>query len=333
MNEVTLIGIDLGKHSFHLHAQDATGRMVFRKKLSRQQLLRTLANGPSCRVVMEACAGSQWLARQLAGMGHEPRLISPQFVCPFVAGNKNDFGDAQAVWEAACRPSMRFVSPRNEEQQTVSALHRLRERLVRERTATVNQIHGFLLEFGISLPRGAALMSRLPTVLDHETLPPRLVALVVRLRAHVHYLEEQIRQVEQDLKAALREDDKSRRLLESPGIGPITASALAVELGDARQFAASIGLVPRQYSTGGKPTLLGISKRGDRNLRRLLVQCARAVMQHTNSRTDAMSLWVKTLSTRRHSNVVACALANKLARIAWAVLARGTHYQARALTT
>jgi len=182
-------------------------------------------------------------------------------------------------------------------------------------------------------------MSRLPTVLDHETLPPRLVALVVRLRAQVHYLEEQIRQVEQDLKAALREDDKSRRLLEIPGIGPITASALAVELGDARQFAnarqfsASIGLVPRQYSTGGKPTLLGISKRGDRNLRRLLVQCARAVMQHSDSRTDALSLWVKTLSTRRHSNVVACALANKLARIAWAVLARGTHYKARALTT
>ena len=176
-------------------------------------------------------------------------------------------------------------------------------------------------------------MSRLPTVLDHETLPPRLVGLVVRLHAQVHYLEEQIRQVVQDLKAALREDDKSRRLLEIPGIGPITASALAVELGDARQFAASIGLVPRQYSTGGKPTLLGISKRGDRNLRRLLVQCARAVMQHTDSRTDALSLWVKTLSTRRHSNVVACALANKLARIAWAVLARGTHYKARALTS
>jgi transposase len=171
MNEVTLIGIDLGKHSFHLHAQDATGRMVFRKKLSRQQLLRTLANVPSCRVVMEACAGSHWLARQLAGMGHEPRLISPQFVRPFVAGNKNDFGDAQAICEAACRPSMRFVSPRNEAQQTVSALHRLRERWVRERTATVNQMHGFLLEFGISLPRGAALMSQWATVLDHETLP------------------------------------------------------------------------------------------------------------------------------------------------------------------
>jgi len=337
MNAVTLIGIDLGKHSFHLHAQDGLGRMVFRKKLSRQQLLRTLSNVPACRVVMEACAGSHWLARRLADMGHEARLISPQFVRPFVAGNKNDFGDAQAICEAACRPSMRFVSPRNEAQQTVSALHRIRERLVRDRTAAVNQIHGFLLEFGLSLPRGAALMSRLPAVLDHETLPPRLVALVVRLREHVYYLEEQIKQIEQDLVAALREDDKSRRLLEIPGIGPITASALAVELGDAqqfanaRQFSASIGLVPRQYSTGGKPTLLGISKRGDRNLRRLLVQCARAVMQRADSRTDALGAWVKALSTRRHSNVVACALANKLARIAWAVLARGTRYEARAV--
>ena len=337
MNAITLIGIDLGKHSFHLHAQDGLGRMVFRKKLSRAQLLRTLANVPACRVAMEACAGAHWLARQLASMGHEARLISPQLVRPFVVGNKNDFGDAQAICEAASRPSMRFVSPRNEAQQTVSALHRIRERLVRERTAAVNQMHGFLLEFGLSLPRGAALLSRLPAVLSHETLPARLVALLERLRGQVRYLEEQLKQVEQELLAALREDDRSRRLLEIPGIGPITASALAVELGDARQFAnarqfsASIGLVPRQYSTGGKPTLLGISKRGDRNLRRLLVQCARAVMQHAESRPDALGAWIRALSTRRHSNVVACALANKLARIAWAVLARGTHYQARPL--
>lgn len=337
MNAITLIGIDLGKHSFHLHAQDGLGRMVFRKKLSRPQLLRTLANVPACRVAMEACAGAHWLARQLASMGHEARLISPQLVRPFVVGNKNDFGDAQAICEAASRPSMRFVSPRNEAQQTVSALHRIRERLVRERTATVNQVHGFLLEFGLSLPRGAALLRRLPAVLSHETLPARLVALLERLRGQVRYLDEQLKQVEQELLAALREDDRSRRLLEIPGIGPITASALSVELGDARQFAnarqfsASIGLVPRQYSTGGKPTLLGISKRGDRNLRRLLVQCARAVMQHADLRPDALGAWIRALAARRHSNVVACALANKLARIAWAVLARGTHYQARPL--
>ena len=181
MNAVALVGIDLGKHSFDLHAQDCLGHMVFRKKLSHQQLLRTLGNLPACRVVMEACAGSHWLARRLISMGHEARLISPQFVRPFVLGNKNDFGDAQAICEAACRPSMRSVSPRNELQQTVSALHRIRERLVRERTAAVNQIHGSLLEFGVSLPKGAALLSRLPAALAtgwhrRSYLPPAELA-------------------------------------------------------------------------------------------------------------------------------------------------------------
>lgn len=336
MNAVALIGIDLGKHSFHLHAQDEKGRMVFRKKVLRSQILTVLGNVPACDIVMEACAGAHWMARQLDGLGHDAKLISPQFVKPFVPGNKNDFADAQAICEAASRPSMRFVSPRNESQQTVSALHRVREGLVRDRTATLNQIHGFLLEFGISLPTGAAVITQLPTWLAAETtLPPRLVTLIERLRAHYQYLDQHIHQLEQDLMAQLQEDDRSRRLLEIPGIGPITASALAIELGDARQFAnarqfaASIGLVPRQYSTGGKPTLLGISKRGDKNLRRLLVQCARVVMQSVKSRTDTLGVWVQALLRRRHSNVVACALANKLARIAWAIVAHGTPYQAR----
>lgn len=295
MSTVTLIGIDLGKHSFHLHGQDATGRMVFRKKCSR--------------------------------------LISPQFVRPFVQGNKNDFADAQAICEAASRPSMRFVTARNEAQQTVSALHRVRESLVRERTGVINQIHAFLLEFGISLPRGQAIVRRLPAVLAEHELPLRLVALLERLQMHFKYLDDQIGQIERELCQQLREDDRSQRLLEIPGIGPITASVLMTELGDAqqfgsaRQFAASVGLVPRQYSTGGKPTLLGISKRGDKNLRRLLVQGARAIMQRIDRRTDRLGVWVRELLARRHSNVVACALANKLARIAWAILAKGTNYR------
>lgn len=295
MSTVTLIGIDLGKHSFHLHGQDATGRMVFRKKCSR--------------------------------------LISPQFVRPFVQGNKNDFADAQAICEAASRPSMRFVTARNEAQQTVSALHRVRESLVRERTGVINQIHAFLLEFGISLPRGQAIVRRLPAVLAEHELPLRLVALLERLQMHFKYLDDQIGQIERELCQQLREDDRSQRLLEIPGIGPITASVLMTELGDAqqfgsaRQFAASVGLVPRQYSTGGKPTLLGISKRGDKNLRRLLVQGARAIMQRIDRRTDRLGAWVRELLARRHSNVVACALANKLARIAWAILAKGTNYR------
>ncbi|CAD6550204.1 IS110 family transposase ISBcen2 [Paraburkholderia hiiakae] len=333
MDTVSLIGIDLGKHCFHLHAQDASGRLVFRKKLTRGQMLTLLGNSPRCTVVMEACAGAHWVARRIQSFGHEAKLISPQFVKPFLTGNKNDFADAQAICEAASRPSMRFVSAHNETQQTLSALHRVREGLVRDRTGTVNQIHAFLLEFGVSLPKGAAVIRRLPAVLAKHELPPRLVALLERLHAHFKYLDEQIDQLERELQLQLREDERSQRLLEIPGIGPITASVLTTELGDtrqfasARQFAASIGLVPRQYSTGGKPTLLGISKRGDKNLRRLLVQCARTIMQHVERRSDRLGVWVRSLLSRRHGNVVACALANKLARIAWAILARGTRYQ------
>ncbi|MEM5372116.1 IS110 family transposase [Paraburkholderia azotifigens] len=333
MDTISLIGIDLGKHCFHLHAQSASGRTVLRKKLTRKQMFTLLGNVPSCTVAMEACAGAHWVARRLQALGHQARLISPQYVKPFLQGNKNDFADAQAICEAASRPSMRFVSPHNETQQTISALHRVREALVRDRTGTVNQIHAFLLEFGVSLPKGAAVIRRLPVVLAAYDLPPQLVALLERLQAHFKYLDEQVRQIESELIRQLREDERSQRLLEIPGIGPITASVLATELGDARQFAcarqfaASIGLVPRQYSTGGKPTMLGISKRGDKNLRRLLVQCARTVMLQIERRTDRLGIWVRGLLTRRHSNVVACALANKLARIAWAILAKGTHYQ------
>ena len=213
MNTVTLIGIDLGKHCFHLHGQDAQGRMVFRKKLSRSQMLTQLANFPVCRVVMEACAGSHWIARRLPAMGHDAKLISPQFVKPFVQGNKNDFADAQAICEAASRPNMRFVSPRNESQQTISATHRVREALVRDRTSTINQIHAFLLEFGISLPKGPAIIKRLPAVLaEHEVaLPPRLIAVIERLRAHFKYLDEQIKAVESELAQQLAEDERSQR--------------------------------------------------------------------------------------------------------------------------
>lgn len=192
MNTVSLVGIDLGKHCFHLHAQDASGRMAYRKKLTRSQMFMLLGNTPRCVVAMEACAGAHWIARRIQALGHEPRLISPQFVKPFRQGNKNDFADAQAICEAASRPNMRFVSAHNETQQTLSAMHRVRERLVRERTGTVNQIHAFLLEFGVSLPRGMAVIRRLPAVLASEPLPARLIALLERLQAHFRYLDEQL---------------------------------------------------------------------------------------------------------------------------------------------
>jgi transposase len=283
---------------------------------------------------MEACAGAHYMARKLATLGHNVKLISPQFVRPFVKSNKNDFVDAEAICEAASRPSMRFVTPKTESQQTLSALHRVRESLVRDRVKTSNQMHGFLLEFGISLPVGRAVITHLSTVLAEHTLPPRLVAILEHLHAHFKYLSEQISAIERELVRQL-DDDLGQRLLSIPGVGPITASVLAAEMGDGKQyrssrdFAASIGLVPRQYSTGVKANLLGISKRGDKNIRRFLVQCARVYMQRLDRQSGPLADWVRTLRGRRHSNVVACALANKFARTAWALATHNTTFNAR----
>ena len=327
MQDVTLVGIDLGKHCFHLHGQDRRGKAVFRKKTSRKQLIEFFANFQACTVVMEACAGAHHMALKLASFGHQVKLISPQFVRPFVKSNKNDFVDAEAICEAASRPAMRFVTPKTESQQTLSALHRVRESLIRDRTKVINQIHGFLLEFGISLPIGNAVIKRLPATLAQHPLPPRLVAVLERLHGHFKHLDAQIGEIDRELVRQLDEDDVGQRLLTIPGIGPITASVLASEMGDGRQFgsgrdfAASIGLVPRQYGTGGKANLLGISKRGNKNIRRLLVQCARSYMQRLDRQTGHLAEWVRAMLTRRHSNVVACALANKLARTAWALAA------------
>lgn len=335
MNTVALIGIDIGKHSFHLHGQDNAGREVFRKKTTRQQMMRLLGNLSTCTVVMEACAGSHFLARQLMASGHEVKLISPQFVRPFVKANKNDFIDAEAICEAASRPSMRFVTPKTEAQQTLSILHRMRESLVRDRTKTANQAHGFLLEFGVSLPKGLSQVRRLLSTLDEHELPPRLIGLLKRLYEHFCYLDEQITALDKEMTHQLAEDDLGCRLLTIPCVGPITASLLCAEMGDGKQyggsrdFAASVGLVPRQYSTGGRANLLGISKRGDKNLRRLLVQCARVYLQRLEYQQGALADWVRSLRQRRHSNTVACALANKFARIAWAIAANHSQYQAR----
>lgn len=339
MQDVTLIGIDLGKHSFHVHGQDRHGKALLRKKFSRKQLIEFFATFHTCTVVMEACAGAHHMARQLAGYGHNVKLISPQFVRPFVKSNKNDFVDAEAICEAASRPSMRFVTPKNEAQQVLSALHRVRESLIRERTKASNQIHGFLLEFGISLPIGRAALRRLPAILAEQSLPPRLVQVLDRLQAHFKYLDEQIADIDKELTAQLADDDLGQRLMTVPGIGPITASVLASEMGDgkqyrrARDFAAALGLVPRQYSTGGRNNLLGISKRGDKNLRRLLVQCARAYMSRLTYQSGQLACWVSTMLTRRHSNVVACALANKMARIAWAIAAHHTTFEKKEALT
>lgn len=341
MERIAVVGIDLGKRTFHLHAQDARGQEVLRRKTSRTQLITFLANLPPCQVVMEACGGAHWLARRAQELGHDVKLIAPQYVKPFVKGMKHDFADAQAICEAASRPSMRFAGIKSAEQQTLSMLHRVRESLVRERTAVINQIHAFLLEFGVSLPVGHASIKRLAVMLDDPQwgLPPSLKQLLQRWQEHYRSLDQQVGELERELRRRVMQDETAQRLLAIPGIGPITASALTAEAGTTRQFAcgrdfaASLGLVPRQHSTGGKPKLLGISKRGDAHLRRLLVQGARAVMRRTDHRHDALARWTQTLLARRHSNIVACALANKMARIVWAVLARNTTYRPQPLAT
>ena len=330
MQNVTLIGIDLGKNSFHIHCQEKHGNPLLRKKFSRTQLTQFLATCQPCIVAMESCTGAHFMARHISQLGHQVKLISPQFVRPFVKSNKNDFIDAEAICEAASRPSMRFVTPRIEDQQAMSALHRVRDSLVRERVKTTNQMHAFLLEFGISMPRGITVIRRLATVLEEHELPPYLARLLTRLHQHYGYLCEQIEEVEKELNNHMADDETAQRLLSIPGVGPITASLLATKLGDgknyasSRDFAASTGLVPRQYSTGGKSTLMGISKRGDKNLRRLLVQCARVYLQRLEHQSGRLAEWVQGQLTRHHSNVVACALANKLARIAWAVTTQRT---------
>ncbi|AYN26348.1 IS110 family transposase [Buttiauxella sp. 3AFRM03] len=327
MQNVALIGIDLGKHSFHIHCQDKQGNPLLRKKFSRTQLIHFLATCTPSTVAFESCAGAHFMARTIGKLGHQVKLISPQFVRPFVKSNKNDFIDAEAICEAASRPSMRFVTPRTEDQQAMAALHRVRDSLIRERVKTTNQIHAFLLEFGVSLPRGITVIRRLAAVLEENDFPAYLARLLNRLHSHYVYLSGEIGEVDKELKNHLAEDETAQRLLTIPGVGPVTASLLATRQGDgknyasSRDFAASTVRVPRQYSTGGKTTLMGISKRGDKNLRRLLVQCARVFMQRLEHNPGRLAEWVKRQLASHHSNVVACALANKLARIVWAVTA------------
>lgn len=239
MQNVSLIGIDLGKHSFHVHAQDKHGHALLRKKFSRSQLTTFLSTCSASTVVMESCAGAHYMARQISTLAHQVKLISPQFVRPFVKTNKNDFIDAEAICEAASRPSMRFVAPRTEEQQAMSAIHRVRESLVRERVKTTNQMHAFRLEFGISLPRGIAVIRRLEALLEEHALPPYLARLLLRLRQHYTWLSEQIDEVEQELKNHLSDDESAQRLLTIPGVGVITASLLSTKLGDGKTLPAA----------------------------------------------------------------------------------------------
>ena len=335
MNTVT-IGLDIAKTAFQIHGMDGRGNPTVRRQLKRSDVMKFFANLPPCLVGMEACASAHFWARKLEPLGHAVKLIAPQFVKPYVKTNKNDARDAEAICEAVSRPSMRFVPVKTIEQQAVIALHRVRQGFVEARTAQANQLRGLLAEFGIVMPKGIShLRARVPAIIDdtQNGLPGTVRELFARLFTNLRELGTHIADLERQIRAVHRTDEASQRLEAIPGIGPLSASALVASIGDAkafksgRQLAAWMGLVPRQNSSGGTTRLLSISKRGDTYLRTLLIHGARSVIRHHKRRPRSCNNWLLRIAERRHPNIAAVALANKNARIVWALLAHDREYQ------
>jgi transposase len=334
--DIRTLGIDLAKNLFRVHGVDARGKTILQRQLRRRQLLPFLAQVPSCLVGMEACGGAHYWAREIVKLGHEVTLISPRFVRPYVKSSKNDARDAEAICEAVARPSMRFVAVKNQVQQDMLALHRVRALLIRERTALMNQMRGLLAEYGVVVAMGAAhLRQALAEIVgDHDE---RVSALfreaLVEMSERLRSFEERLERYDKQIGDLARNDPKAGRLMTVPGLGPLIATALIATVGDARQFksgrelSAWLGLVPREHSSGERTILLGISKRGDRYLRTLLIHGARAALRHARRKCDRRSLWIGALSNRRGPNIAAVALANKNARVAWALLTRAEEYR------
>ena len=336
---VCTVGIDLAKNIFHLVGTDSMGKIVWRKRLTRHALVPFLAQLPPVTIGMEACGGAHYWARQLRHQGHQVKLMAPQFVKPYVKSNKNDMRDAEAIAEAVTRPTMRFVPIKDVAQQDIQALHRARERLIGERTALINEVHGLMNEYGIVIPKGVAKF-RQAVVEKLESEKDKLNALSQeifwKLVKEFAALEDQIAFYQEKLETLATTHPECQRLMTIPGIGPITATALIAAVGDVgvfkngRQFAAWLGLVPKQHSTGGQSLWLGISKRGDSYVRKLLIHGARATLRWVQLQTDRRSQWIRGLLARRGWNRTAVAVANKNARIVWALLSRGGVYGASA---
>jgi transposase len=339
--KATTIGIDLAKNVFQVHAVNEYGKTVLKRQLKRDQMAEFFANLPAALIGMEACSGAHYWARKLTGMGHDVRLMAPQFVKPYVKTNKNDASDAEAICEAVARPNMRFVPIKNIEQQAVLSLHRVRQGFISARTAQANQIRGLLSEYGIIIPQGISNITKLvPDLLEDASneLPGMFRLLIDRLMDHFKELYRQVAEIDVQIKAWHRQSELSCKLEKIPGVGPVTATALVATIGDAknfdngRQVAAWLGLVPRQHSSGGKSNLLGISKRGDSYLRMLLIHCARAVI-FAAKRKGVQEGWVHELVKRRNHNVAAVALANKIARTVWALWAHDREFRPGYTTT
>lgn len=337
--QLTVPGIDLAKQSFQLHGVDASGQVVLKKTLKRKQLGEFIAQLPACTIGMEACGGANHWVRVLSQYGHTVHMMAPQFVKPYVKSNKSDAADAEAICEAVQRPSMRFVPAKSLEQQDLQSLHRIRSQAVARRTAQANQIRGLLMEYGLVIPQGIGQVRKaIPRILEDAThgLSTLFRELLQGLYEEMVHLDTRITALEVQLKTLCDQDEDCQRLLTIPGIGLLSATAMVAAIGDVstfnngRELAAWLGLVPRQHSTGGKPTLLGISKRGDSYLRSLLIHGGRAVVRVASKHQDRRNQWVQQLDHRRGKNISAVAVANKNARIAWALLAHQTTYQVKA---
>jgi transposase len=332
----TTLGIDLAKNVFQLHGINEHGQVVVQKRVTRSKLRAMIAQLPACIIGMEACSSAQYWARELQQLGHTVKLISPQFVKPYVKGNKNDSRDAEAIGEAVSRPHRRFVPLKTVESQDMQAIHRLRSRLIKERTALVNQVRGLLAERGIIMAQGITrLRKQLPLIVEDEdnALTPVSREVMRELHEELVALDERVTRADRLVQRVFAQSAACQKLAQVEGIGPVVATALVAAVGNARQFAngrplaAWLGLVPRQCSSGGKERLLGISKRGDRYLRTLLIHGARATVYWARRKTDARSRGIPRLEQRRGKNIAAVAIANKNARIAWALLSSDAEYR------
>lgn len=341
MNKITLIGIDLAKNIFRINCLDENGKRVMNKNLHRESITQFFAPLPECTVAMEACASSHYWGRTIESLGHTVRLIHPRYVTPYRLGDKNDANDAAAICAAAQRPDMRFVRLRSQRQSDMQSLHRVREGLVTEKTATVNRIRALLTENGIVIKQGPTnVFALLPAIVDDadNDLSGMMRQLLRSQYTHLLGIREQLMELERMLRALVAEEEAYKRLMEIPGVGLITATLLGSELGNGsafrngRSFAASLGLTPRQHSSGGKNILLGITKRGNRYLRTLLIHCSRSILRsmmlgNTPLGEGVLDKWVRNLLARRGKNKTAVALAAKLARVAWAMLAKDTKFE------
>jgi transposase len=340
--DIATIGIDLSKTTFHIIGLNRQGEIVLHRKLSRKQLLLFTANRQQMLIGMEACGGAHYLGRALREQGHDVRLMPAQYVKPYVKTNKNDYLDAEAIAEAVQRPTMRFVPIKTDEQLDLQALHRVRDRWVARRTAVMNQMRGFLLEHGVVIRKGPSyLVTQVQEILagGGTSFSARLCGLLRELRQEWDELDKRIEQTNAELQHISKQDDACHRVMEVPGIGPLVSTALVAAIGNGvtfrkgRDLSAWLGLVPRQHSTGGKPKLLGISKHGNEYLRRMFLHGARSVVMQMERKPSALAMWLSDLTKRTHRNVAVVALANKMARIAWAILSKGSRYCAPALVT